>query len=249
MTHQIIRERFADVKCNMLLAVVLAVVTVSCTSSFRETHFFKSQSEPGGIPNFFRLTVKGETWFSSSRYISGYFDEDIVNQYFNEIGQPAKGQLIPVGQSKEIKSGDGKGNESPQISSKPTEGLKNPALVLLLSSNSDDIANQIGALAQSQEFTSSLARLIASPRFEAADEAERRLRNDQARGHVLVALGDQLVTGLPEKATSSEVGTNMLQFVNQLAADLGAPAPFNNLNAAAAWLNENRARLRKEDRP
>jgi hypothetical protein len=233
----------------MLVAIVLAVATVNCTSSFRETHFFKSQSQPGGIPNFFRLTVKGETWFSSSRYISGYFDEDIVNQYFNEIGQPAKGQLIPVGQSKEIKSVNGKGNESPQISSKPPEGLKSPALVLLLSSNSDDIANQIGALAQSQEFTSSLARLMAAPRFEAADEAERLLRNDQTLGHALVTLGDQLVTGLPDKASASEVKTNMLQFVNQLGADLGAAGPFQKLEDAATWLDEHRGRLRKETRP
>jgi len=248
------RGWFDGLKGRMLFALVLEVATAGCVSSFRETHFFKYESQRDGISNYFRVEVSGSTMFCSARYISGYFEEDIVNQYFNEIGQPDKGRVLPLGQSatsEQTNSSDGKGDVTPATSSKPPQQLKNSALVLLLSSNSDDIANQLGALAQSEEFTASLARLVASSRFEAADEAESRLHNDQARGRVLAALGDHLVTGLPDRPKPEEVEevkTRLREFVNQLLADLGAPAPFQDLAAAAKWLGDHRARLRQENR-
>jgi hypothetical protein len=89
---------------------------------------------------------------------------------------------------------------------------------------------------------------LAAPRFEAADESERRLRNDQVRGGVHATLGDQLITALPDKASAQEVGARLLEFVNQITADLNAPGPFKSLNDAAAWLSSNRLRLRQEGR-
>jgi hypothetical protein len=246
------REWFAGRKSLVLFPLVLVVATAGCASSFHETHFFKYASERGGISNYFRLTVSGQTMLCSARYISGYFEEDIVNQYFNEIGQPDKGRLIPVGQSPKTegtRNTEAKGEGTPTTSAKALQELKSPALVLLLSSNSDDIANQLGALAQSEEFTASLARLMASSRFEAANEAERRLRNDQARGRLVATLGDQLLMTLPDKPTADEVKNRVLEFVNHLGADLGAPVPFNNLKEAADWLGHNRSRLRQETRP
>lgn len=251
------REWFAGRKGRMFLPLVLAVAAAGCGSGFRETHFFRSESGPNGIPNYFRLVISGQTMFVSSRYVSGYFEEDTVNQYFNEISQPDKARLIPVGQSSkpgetkpgETKPSDGKNGVAPATSSKPTQELKNATLVLLLSSNSDDIANQIGALAQSQEFTASLARLVASPRFEAADEAERRLRNDQARGRTLAVSGDELIGKMPNKPSPDQVNNRLLEFVNQLAADLGAAGSFKDLNEAYTWFNNHRVHLRQEGHP
>lgn len=236
---------------QILFPLLLAFSVTGCITNFRETHFFKSENQSGEIPNFFRIRVAGSTGLSSARYLSGYFQEDVVNEYFNEIGQPDKARLVPVGQSPktdETKSNNNKGNVPTTSSPTSTEQLKSPVLVLLLSSNSDDIANQLGALAQSQEFTASLARLLASSRFEAADQSERRLRNDQARGRVDATLGDQLITGIPDKPSPQEVKTRLLEFVNQLAADLGAQGPFKTLDDAATWLSSNRNRLRQENR-
>ncbi len=105
------REWFADRKARIFFPLLLAVVTAGCVSGFGETHFFRSESQRDGIPNYFRLTVSGYTVLCSSRYISGLFEEDIINQYFNEIGQPEGGRLIPLGQkskTEETKSSDGK---------------------------------------------------------------------------------------------------------------------------------------------
>jgi len=229
------------------ICIGLGLLCGGCTT-FQETHFFKSDSPKGEIPNFFRVQVAGSTSFSSARYVSGYFDEAVVNQYFNEIGQPDKGRLLPVAQAP--KDGDTKPASSNAGGSEPTSptpppAANNPTLVLLLSSNSDDISNQLGALAQSQEFTASLASLLASSRFDAATASESRLSIDQARGHVLVTLGDQLVTGLPDSPTAPMVETRLLEFVNQIGADLGVQAPFSSLNEAGTWLRDNRARLRQ----
>lgn len=248
MTHCGFGGRLTGRRGRLFFVIVLALAASGCASGFHETHFFRSEGLFDGIPNYFRLTICGQTVLSSSRYISGYFDEDVINEYFNEIGQPQKGRLIPVAQPPKTdgaKPGEGK----PDAAAKPAQEMKNPALILLLSSNSDDIANQIGALAQSQEFTASLAGLMAAPRYEAADKAESRLRMDQARGRTLVALGDKLIKEMSDTPTAVEAETRLLQFVNQLLSDLGAPAPFKTLDEAYTWLTNNRPRLRQENRP
>ena len=243
MMHvNVIKNYYAKV-FFMTIALFAVITFYGCGSTFRETHFFKEESSSGQIANYYRLVVSGQTNLSSARYISGYFDEDIVNQYFNEIGQPDKGRLTPVGQSS--KSSETKDDATSTVVKNSALGIKEPALVLLLSSNSDDIANQLGALAQSQEFTASLAGLIAAPRFKAAADAESRLRIDQSRGSMVAALGDQLVMGLPDKPTPQEAEARLLEFVNQLASDLGAPESFRVMDDAAAWLRDNRARLHK----
>jgi hypothetical protein len=240
MSHRTVSLQF------MRILLVCAALTLAGCTTFSELHYFRSDPPPGQIANYFRLQISGFTAFSSARYLSGYFDEDILNQYFGEFGQPDKGRLLPVGNTKKTDGEKPATGDAATDAAKPApDDTKNPALVLLLSSNSDDIASQLGALAQSQEFTASLVRLVAAPRFEAADTAERKLRSDQSRGRVIAALGDQLVAGLPERPTAAATNASMLEFVNQLVADLGAPAPFKSLEEASTWLSANRARLRR----
>jgi hypothetical protein len=248
MARREVNARALAVARTLLGALTLIVMAAGCSTTFNETHFIETKVPSGQIPNFFRLQVSGWAAFSSARYISGYFDEDIVNQYFNEIGQPDKARLIPVAQAtgaQDTKPVGGSATSAATATTSTAPPPKIPALVLLLSTNSDEIASQLGALAQSQEFTASLAALAASSHFAAADDAESRLREDQARGHVTAALGDQLVTALPDNAPSSQAQTQLLEFVNQLAGDLGSPASFKTLDDAAAWLRDNRARMRQ----
>jgi len=236
---------------NLLLVTLLMVALVGCSSTFHETHFFKSESQPNEIANYYRLTVSGTTIFSSSRYLSGYFDEEIVNDYFNEIGQPDKGKLIPIGQPKneETKLSNSNSSVTTTAQSKSTQNTKNASLLLLLSSNSDEISNQLGALSQSQEFTASLTKLMAPSHFQADDAAASLLRIDKIRGHVLATLGDQILSSIPDNPDPKYLESRMLHFVNLLSADLGAPATFMSLKSASDWLRENRAQLRKENLP
>jgi len=229
----------------LLAALLLALSTVGC-SSFSELHYFKSETNAGGTPNYFRLSVQGVTLLSNSRYTSGYFDESVVDQYFNEIPQPSRGTIKPIGATKTDDTAKKEG-EAGNSATASTGEEREPTLVMLLSSNSDDIANQLGALTQSEEFTNSIATLMGASRFEKAYESERSLANDRVRAKSLALTGDQLIAGLPSDAPHIVASGNALAFINAIAADLGA-GPFADLSTAKTWLDSNRSRLVMENR-
>ncbi|WP_250486978.1 hypothetical protein [Caballeronia sp. GaOx3] len=230
--------------CQARLAICATALLTAC-SSFQETHFFRSDTQQGSPPNYFRLVVSGHTGLSSARYISGYFDEEIVNQYFNEIGQPDKGKLIPLGS---VPSGPGPASDA-NTAGKPkdnkgadAQNVNDPTLVMLLSTNSDEIAAQLGALTQSQQFTTALTSLFARSRFSNAGAAGRQLQESQAQGQALAQLGDSLIGGLSDKPTLEETKANMLAYVNQLSAAFNA-APFDSLEKANEWYSKTRSKL------
>jgi hypothetical protein len=213
-----------------LTVAALAMVLSGCATSFRETHFFKSEvAAAPGIPNYFRLTVEGSANFSSARYISGYFDEDTVNAYFNEYTQPKGAALL---------------QPAPTAGVQPVQaGLRGTKLVMILSSNSDEVASQIGALAASKQFTASLAGLVARDQFTTADQAEQRLQVDRARAKTTAALADKVLTALPAGTSAGDAERQLMILVNTLAIELGYQGSFADLAAAAQWLEANRSRL------
>jgi hypothetical protein len=224
-----------------ILALFACVGLGACSTTIRETHYFQTQTTPQSLPNYYRLSIEASSVMSSSRYLSGYFDEDVVNQYFNEIKQPDAARLIPLAQS-----GTSAPNSTTAAANAATNVLikKTPSLVLLMSTNSDDIANQLGALSQSQEFTDSLARILAPRRFAAATDSERSLAIEQSQGKSLVAIGEQLTSDLVKDESPEANQIRLLNFVNQMLSDFGAPR-FNDLPAASAWLTANRASVVK----
>ncbi len=218
---------------SRFFATALLLVSLGCASSFEERHYFKSVDAEGKPVHYYRLTVDGGTWLASSRYLSGYFDERAVDAYFGEIAQPAKGRFE-----------DRVAPESETIPVDPK--FRNRSLVLLLSSNSDEIANQIGGLAQNQQLAATLTRLANRGSLEAARTAESDLAVQKARGRVVQALGDELIAKLADAADETTVRAAFLQFVNALAAELGNEAPFENLDQAADWLKYNRGRALRD---
>jgi len=131
-----------------------------CMSSFSERHFFKSEDAYGNPVNYYKLSVSGSNFLSSTRYLSGYFDEKAVDAYFNQFTQPDKGLFNGT-----IKA------EGSNV--KPLEdALMGRKLVLLLSSNSDAIAQQIGQFANNQAVMSDLTRLIYRDHIKEAQSAK-----------------------------------------------------------------------------
>jgi hypothetical protein len=212
------------------------LLTCGCTSSFHETHYFKSKVVGSGIPNYYRLTVDGNTAISSSRYVSGYFDEDTINTYFNEYTQPAGGAILPTPKNT--------GSAAEPVN----EGLKGQKLIMILSSNSDEIATQIGALAASKQFTASLAGLIARDQYTNADAAESRLTIETVRAKTTASLASQLISNLPDNSPKADADSQLLGFLNSLTSDLGYDTAFSDLETAAQWLNFNRARILRGER-
>jgi hypothetical protein len=243
------------------LALVCVLACVSC-STFHETHYFRSQvSKPDGIPNYYKLTVEGNTRLSSSRYLSGYFDEDTLNRYFNEFTQPSGGGVLPVtplsNTSTKLASTPGAAQGNPGGASTPAgapgavslatgeqtgspSGPARPQLIMILSSNSDEIASQIGALASSKDFTGSLARILGDKTFRDADEADLHLKLAAGAAKNAGLLTDALLSQLTTGATQDDTEMRLLTIVNTLAANLGHQGAFESLREAQQWVDANR---------
>ncbi len=128
-----------------LLGLAVSASLISC-SAFRETHYFKDTREP--IANYYKVEVTGHSFLSSSRYVSGYYDRAAIQEYFGEIGQPDKARFVPL-------SPEGTNN-------------KNKELVLLLSSNSDAIANGFSNLVKNKNTINSISLLANKDKIQQA---------------------------------------------------------------------------------
>jgi hypothetical protein len=260
------------------LVVILIILTAcGCYSGFEERHYFKFSTAGSEIPNYYRLKVEGCSFISSSRYLSGYFDEDTINTYFNEFAQPTGGALVPPSRSPETneKAGnqnapnadkkntpadDQKKQNGKDKNKQPAVDLKAPSLqplaanlqgknlVMILSSNSEDVANQISALASSKQFTASLAGILARDQYTAADSAENRLVIEKSRAKTTSELAKQVSAGLDKDKTVEETEDILIGLINALASDLGYEGAFTNLKDAEQWLRFSRSRLLRGDR-
>lgn len=215
------------------LITIICWLSLGCASSFSEKHYFKSVDAQGSPINYYRLNVKGYTHFASSRYLSGYFDETALDEYFSEMKQPEDALFEET-----VSSGGG--------NVKPLSGsLNGKKLVLLLSSNSDAIAEQIGQFANNQEVMADLTRLIYRDRIRETLSARKAAELQEVRGKALADIGQRVIVEMPENADVAAVKANILFYVNRLAAEFGNTAPFKSLEDAKTWLEYNRARIQE----
>ena len=206
---------------------------MGCASNFSEKHYFKSVNAQGTPINYYRLNVQGKTFLASSRYLSGYFDEAALDSYFSEITQPGKALFSETVISE-------KGNVKPL-----SDNLKGKKLILLLSSNSDAIAEQIGQFANNQEIMSDLTRLIYRDRIRETLSAQTAAELQGIKGKALADIGQRIIADMEENADVTTVNANILFYVNRLSGEFGNTIPFKNLNEAKTWLEYNRANIQE----
>lgn len=211
--------------------IIMLVFMSGCMSSFSENHFFKSEDAYGNPLNYYKLSVSGKNFLSTTRYLSGYFDEDAVNAYFDQFSQPEKGLF-----NGSIKTGGD--NVKPLA-----DGLKERKLVLLLSSNSDSIAQQIGQFANNEAIMTDLTRIIHMDHIKEAHSAQTAADYQEMRGKALSDIGEKVINGLAEDADQATAEANLLFYANRLATEFGNTVPFNNLEAARTWIDYNRAHI------
>lgn len=212
-------------------AVTSATLALSgCASRFGERHYFKSDDGNGGAVNYYRVSVRGGTFLSNSRYLSGYFDESAVDAYFSQTST-------------------GKGFRAPEKASLQSidPALQDRKLVLVLSANADTVAGEIGQFADNAALMDSLTTLIS--RGGPAGSAQKLLQREQERARSVIAAGQQLTRNLPATPTATDAQKRALELANRLAAELGRQQPFTSLQQARGWLNANRARLLAEEAP
>lgn len=142
-----------------LIALLLLLSLGSC-STFSEVHYFKDKvgitdnKSKKSVSNYYRVKIKGYSFLSSSRYVSGYFNQDAVNLYFNEISQPVNGKLFNT-----TSVTNENGNE----------------LVLIFSTNAKAISDQIGNISKNQTILNSMAQLTQKEKIIEAEEIKDEL--------------------------------------------------------------------------
>ncbi|WP_411895244.1 hypothetical protein [Winogradskyella sp. A2] len=233
----------------------LLALLMSCTS-FRETHYFKDKindaksSNPTSIvPNYYRVSIRGWSFMSSSRYLSGYFNQEAVNEYFNEIPQVEKGRLFTKENSVEDSPSDStavKKKTEPQNEeqeSKNFGGLKEDGseLVLILSSNSEAIATQIKNTSVNNDVIQSLALMANKDKLEANEELENQIASKKNDMDLFALKIDNYITSLKTDDTSNERNNKeiMLQLLISEIRTLGASKSITSFNDIKKWYNEN----------
>lgn len=142
------------------LIALLLLLSLSSCSSFSEVHYFKDKvgiidnTSKKSVSNYYRVKIKGYSFLSSSRYVSGYFNQDAVNLYFNEISQPVNGKLFT-----NTSVTNENGNE----------------LVLIFSTNAKAISDQIGNISKNQTILNSMAQLSQKEKIVEAEKIKNEL--------------------------------------------------------------------------
>jgi hypothetical protein len=247
------RETLSRRRARRAAAAALVSTTAllaSCHASFSERHYFASRdTETGEITNYYRITVGGSTLGGDARYVSGYFDAGAVEAYFGEFAQPDKATFLDHEDDPEQKeSGDAK--------LEPVDPSKRGRqLVMLMSSNSDAVAESLGAIAQSEELTESIATLVARDTLVAARDAAAASAAQRSRFAYITALGTQAFRSLRpsddaegEPPSPAAVRVRLLPVINAFARELGAAEDFATFAEAKVWVDRASA-LQSGGRP
>lgn len=220
-------------------AVLTLVGLAGGCMSARERHHFKAFGASGDGINYFRVDVSARACLSSSRYLSGYFDESAVDAYFGTFKQPADGAFtLPATGASHAGAVDAKaGVAEDGAELQPLDPcLAGKKLVMLLSSNSDEIANQISAFADGKEASHLLARLVNAREGADARAAKNALEILRREGELVAAAGDSLLA-------EPDAEADLLAFANRVARALGSARTFATLVAAQDWLAEQQRDL------
>ncbi len=181
-----------------LLILFLIVLLADGCQSAKELHFFKSGD------NYYRLKINESSIASKSRYLSGYFDESAVDKYFSEMSQP-KDTVKWL-----------------------TSSNRNAQLVMILSTNSNSVAEQIGNLATNEQLLENVAMLANKDKFEKGYEfAKLSAELKKVKSNIQTA-GNAYI----ESATGETILANINDFLSNLKITAKDHLTLTNLDSA-----------------
>ncbi|MBL7739586.1 MAG: hypothetical protein JNK14_10220 [Chitinophagaceae bacterium] len=182
--------------------IIFPLVIISGCQSARELHYFKSDG------NYYRLKINEKSFASKARYLSGYFDERAVDKYFSEMSQPDSAKVVQW----------------------LTNHGENVKLVMILSTNSNSISEQIGNLANNEDLLETVARLANKDKIAQSNIANSEIDNYKSMaGNIAAACTTYFAT-----ATVTDIKTNISDFLSHLKGNARGKLQLENLNAAIA---------------
>lgn len=140
---------------RIALLITLTFV-VSCATRFGEVHYYQRIDDTTGeTTNYYRLSIKGGAFMSSARYVSGFYDENAVDMFFNEIKIKSSDSNQPQGSltTSTPSPSPGGGKVVPMAAG------QTGSLVMILSNNASSVTNTIGEFAQSQVVAQAITNL------------------------------------------------------------------------------------------
>lgn len=204
---------------GLLLSVLLVI---GCQSG-RELHYFKEAD------NYYRLTIRQCAFLSSSRYVSGYFEEGAVNRYFGELARPDSARLTSI-----TAGGDGTTEPRPcEVGmTNRTDGAK---LVMVLSTNADAITEQISNLAKNEQVLETMARLANRDAIKETEVIKRELARQENLNKALIGTGEQFLAAMDTAGTEAQVRRDLLAYLNYTATLYGENVTFTSMEEARIW--------------
>jgi hypothetical protein len=193
-------------KIKYLIPILIMIMFASC-STIRDEHYFKDKVNTNSdlpsksVSNYYRVKIRGYSFLSSSRYLSGYFDQNAINLYFNEISQPENAKLFSMTK---------KGKDSTVVTDETGKEL-----VLVLSTNSKAFTNKIGGIVKNQTMLNSLAHIKQESKIEDANKIKNELSKAEEEIQRFILNADSYLEELSTK-TDSDKKLAVIQFLNSL---------------------------------
>lgn len=222
--------------CTVALGLI-AIVCGGCMTFVKEDHYFQSLNDKDEPTNYFRLKVRGSAFFSSARYVSGYYDERAVDLFFNEV-KTASGQSNGELFRSDLK--DGEDTIRPL-----TPGADDGAFVMVLSSNASSVTDAIGQFAQNQQVADAITNIANRQTILGSPDAQSSYRRDQAVS--LTSEVGGLMSLVPDSGDQATTTSALLRVLNAIARSEGHAEPFSDLKQAASWIRVQRSSLSKGD--
>lgn len=217
-------------------ALVAVVSLLSACSSFHEKHYFRSEDARTGKPvNYFRVTVDGTSFWTKSRYVSGYYDERAVDLFFNETKSDNNDDV------KKIFVAD---QTAPGSSEKiiPLAPQQNGAFLMIFSTNAKAVTDTLGQFAESQVVADAVTNIINRGQIRDARKAAAASTTNTARTQAIAANITSLLsdTSLPSGASADDAQKQTLRVLRVIATALGGDGQFASADEAAAWFAAKR---------
>lgn len=183
-------------KLRFFLVPLAVGMIVSC-SSFSEEHFFKDRvtsttnNDVNIVPNYYKVKICGYSFLSSSRYVSGYFDQNAINLYFNEIVQPENAKLNTT-------KTDSDNNQSLVTNESGNE------LVVVLSTNANEVTDFIGSIAKNQTILNSVAQLTQKDKINEANSVKAEINDINNETELFILKTNQYLKNLSTRNNDIE---------------------------------------------
>lgn len=221
-------------------AVCLMGALAGCSTTVKENHFFAAYRDAADGSRepvqFYRLTVDGNTQFSNTRYVTGYFDERAVSLFFNEIKAPANQKLFDENM---VLPGAAAGTKLTPLTPSPENG----AFVLIMSTNADAVASTIGSFAESQAVADAITRMVNRDKILAKGQSDARLTVNKAEATALVNQLDAQIQAAHNADKGSQAAASYLRALTTLARHLGYNgADFASVETARDWFTLDASR-------